>query len=220
MNDANIDANKSIFRRKKIKNGIEEEPQQDAKEIKIEDNKVIPPTTDKNNPYGLHNKLTEINEKIDLLSGKKKEDEKKKIKKYFKIPFKVKSKLKKNKDTRIQVILLRHNKGIIPTVGQYNEGIIEVGEKGYDGQGDVIWLWNNKIPTAIIPEWDLYPITRGRLLKEAEEMKRISHPQTVIIRMLALKESLKPKKGFGGAWIWILIGVAVLFYLFFGGGIK
>lgn len=186
-----------------------DKPPEPPKEMKKEE--------PKEKKHGLNQKLKDIDEKLEMITETKKHGEKAK-KKSFKLPLGMKGKLKKLAvKNKVQVMLLQHNKNILPTIGEIKEGLIVVGEKYYNGSDDVIWLWNGKIPTTIIPEWDLQPLTKSLLVKDAEDNKRIAHPQTIIIRALELKEALKLKKATGSV-IWYILGGLTLAYVLFGQG--
>jgi len=167
---------------------------------------------------GLKSKIEEINEKLNRITQETKtKDELKK--KAFKLPFRVKSQLKKLAlKNKVQVILLQNNRNIKTTIGELKDGMLLVGDKIYDGSTSGIWLWNGKFPTAIVPEWDLKPLTPEGLLSEATENKRLANPQSIIIRAIEFKESLQPKQIAGKTMIWLLIGGVIVFYVLFAGG--
>ena len=167
---------------------------------------------------GIKHKLDDLTEKIDLLTQETKVKKKMK-KKQFKLPMGMKAKLKKlAKKNKVQVMLLQSNKNIKPTIGEMKNGMLMIGEQVHDGSPDIIWLWDGKIPTAIVPEWDLKPLTADMLLEKAIENKRIIHPQTIMIRAFEFKEALQPKKISGKMAIWIFIIGAVVLYVLFAGG--
>lgn len=71
-----------------------------------------------------------------------------------------------------------------------------------------------KYPVLVIPEWDLEPLCRETLYKQAEEGK-LAKAQTVIIHNIMKAEGLlKGKKSFGSSIIWILLiaGIGYLAY--------
>lgn len=163
---------------------------------------------------GLSSQIKELTEKIDIITETKKI---KKEKKQFKIPYTVKSQLKKlAKKNKVQVILCQHNKNIMPTIGELKEGMLIVGDKIHEGSSDGIWLWNGKIPTAIVFEWDLKPLTSEGMYYSASKDKRISHPQAIMIRAMELKEAMQgTKKISGKVIIWVVIAAIVGGYILF-----
>ena len=164
---------------------------------------------------GLSHRLGEIDEKLDIITQGTKVKKKLKKKK-FKLPFWMKAKLKKlAKKNKVQVMLLQSNKNIKPTIGEIREGMLIIEDKIYYGSADIIWLWNGKVPTAIVPEWDLKPLTAEMLLEDAVKNKRVIHPQTIMIRAFEFKEAMQPKKLAGKTIIWLLIGGVVVFYVLF-----
>lgn len=167
---------------------------------------------------GLKSRLDELNEKLDTITQETKV--RKKLKKqHFKVPFRVKSQLKKLAlKGKVQVILLQNNRNIKPTVAQIKDGMILIGDKVYNGSSEGIWLWNGKFPTVLLPEWDLNPITPPKLQEEAVDKKRLADPQTFIIRAMMYKEALQPKALAGKTIIWIIIGAIVVLYVLFAGG--
>jgi len=174
---------------------------------------------------GLREQLDELNEKINVIAGVKKKKGKVKA---FKVPFNIKAQLKNvAKKKKVQVIYLQNNKNIKPTIGDIKEGMLIVEGKVYDGSSNFMWLWNGKIPTAIVPEWDLQPIhdktlarqiTAEELQSDAIQNKRLSDPQTIILRSMEHRESLVGKKLGSKAIIWIVIGGIIAAYILFAGG--
>jgi len=209
-------------RMRKPKEKKKEKPEEKKEEIK-EEKKIEEPREERK---GVTQTLHDMEEKLDRLTQE--EQTKKKLKKkQFKMPLKVKKQLKKlAMKNKVQVMLLQNNRNIKPTIGEIKNGILIVGDKYYDGSTDNIWFWNGKFPTIIQPEWDLKSITgylksinASELLGDAIENKRSADPQAIIIRAIQLAEVLQAKKPLSGkAFIWIGIGVIVLFYLLFAGG--
>jgi len=178
-------------------------------------------------------KLTKHNLTIDLkklknpgkvrdsvLMAERESIEKKMKKRSFKLPFKVKSQLKRlAKKNKIQVILMQRNKNFKPTIGELKYGMLVVDKENVvDCPLDCVGLWNGKTPTVILPDWDLRPISWSKLYKQTEEQKSWSDPQKIIIRRLEAKDFLATKALGGKSLIWIIIGAVVLGYLIFGGG--
>jgi hypothetical protein len=170
---------------------------------------------------GLSHKIDNIEEKLEIIVGTKTKKGKKKKKKSkdFKMPYSVKSKLKKlAKLKKAQVLLLEGN-NIRPVIGEVKDGMLLVGDRIYDGSVNYMWAWNGKaIPTFIVPEWDLRPLCRKELHEDAVENKRIIHPQTFIIRGIEASASLNSKKLSGKTMIWLGVGAIVVFYILFANG--
>lgn len=196
--------------KQRIRDAIKEKKEREEKVIEPE-----PPKELEQKPAGLTHQIKDLNEKMGMILGEK--ADKKMKKKTFKFPSKVKRQLKKlAKKNKLQVILLQHNKNIKPTIGELKEGMLFIGNKIYDGSTDCVWLWNGKFPTAIVAEWDLKPLTSDRLYTKTIEDNSISHPQTIMIRAMELKEVMQQKAGIGGkTLIWILIGGVIVFYVLF-----
>lgn len=166
----------------------------------------------------LKERLADLNDKLTKLGIISDKDSKLK-KKSFKVSGKVKAQIRKGaRKNKIQVILLKENKGILATIGEFKAGQLIVGDKAYDATADITWLWNGKIPTAIACEWDLRPITKNRLMRNTKTDESFSHPQVTIIRAIENRELESKKKLGGKALIWIIIGGIVIAYLIFGGG--
>lgn len=192
--------------KKQIKEEIKEK--EETKEIK----------EPKEKKTGLTTRLDDMSEKLDRITQETKTKEKLK-KKVFKLPFGVKSQLKKlAKKSKVQVLLLQNNRNIKATIGEMRDGMLLVGQKIYNGAANIVWLWNGKFPTAIVPEWDLQPLTPEGLHKEAVEGKRLAHPQTMIIRAIEFKEAMTPKKLGGKTLILLIIGGVIVIYILFAGG--
>ncbi len=188
-----------------------EEEQKKEQEKPIE---IQPPKEVEKKPVGLASQVKEMNEKIDMMTQAKTSKAKKKE---FKLPFGMKGQLKKlAKQNKVQIIYLQHNRNIKPTTAEIKEGMIIIDDKVYDGSTDGVWLWNGKIPTMLIAEWDLKPVTADRLLGKAIEDKSISHPQRIIIRAIEISELLQARgKVSSKMLIWGAIGLAIVGYVLF-----
>lgn len=207
---------KGIFtrlREKRLKQDIDKElpKKEEPKEQAIEE-----PQEKKT---GLRDQINEINEKLGVVMQEKKVEKNLK-KKNFRLPYNVKSKLKKiAMKHKVQAIVLQNNGNIKPTIADIKNGMLVIGDKLYDGSPTGLWLWDGKFPTMIVPEWDLRPISRESLYPDAVKNKRLADPQTIIIRGMEVKELLQDKKMLGGkGLIWIGIGAIVVFYVLFAGG--
>ncbi len=185
---------------------------------------------------GLVGQLAELNEKIDIISDKKKQEKKLKKKK-FKIPFRVKSQLKKLavKD-KVQVILLQRTKGIKPLIGEIKDGMLLIGkDQIYNGSVDATWLWNGKIPTMIVPEWDLQPLTPEGIKEmkttstmSAQELHnycirfgRSAVPGKIIIRAVEAKanQMLTGSKASVKTIILVIVVTLIIAAVLFSGGV-
>jgi hypothetical protein len=166
---------------------------------------------------GLKSRLDALDEKLDNLVLEEKV--RKNIKKQrFKMPFRVRSQLKKLAlKSKVLVILLQNNRNVKPTIAEIKDGMVILGDKVYNGCSEGIWLWNGKFPTVILPEWDLNPIMPSKLYREAVANNRLADPQTFIIRALMYKEMLQPKTIAGKTLIWVGIGAIVVLYVLFAG---
>lgn len=183
---------------------------------------------------GLIGQIQELNEKIDIISDKKKQEKKLKKKK-FKVPFKVKSQLKKLAvRNKVQVMLLQRTRNIKPVIGEIRDGMLLIKDMIYDGSVDSTWLWNGKYPTHIVPEWDLKPLTPDGI----EEMKRTSTmsaqdlynycikfgrlavPGKIIIRAIEAKQNAMLKgKANAKTIILTIVIVIIIMAVLFGGGL-
>lgn len=180
-------------------------------------------------PIGIKQQLDEISETLEVITQKKKEKQKLK-KKNFKLPFKVKSQLKKLAvKNKVQVMLLQRTRNIAPVVGELRDGMLLVGDNIYEGSVNYTWLWRGKFPTFIVPEWDLSPVNKERiddmrrtplsgeeLNKDTVSKFRSAEPQKIIIRAIEAKQNQMLRKPMNVKAILItivltLIGVAVLF---------
>ena len=175
--------------------------------------------------------MNEISKMLHLISQDEKVIKKLK-KKQFKLPGRVKSKLKKLAiKNKALVLLLQGSKGILPTIGERKSGMLTVGNNVYDGAVAGTWLWMGKYPTYIVPEWDLKPISkegidimRGKVLNSTElyydavKDKRLSDPQQIILRAMEAKENqmLKPPMNIKAIVITIVIVIIVMAVLFSG----
>lgn len=201
--------------RKKKKPEEKKEEQKEAKEeTKIEKPKSIEPET---KPTGLTAQLKEIKEDLGKITQES-QTKKKLKKKQFKMPFKVKSQLKKlAMKNKVQVILLQNNRNIKPTIGEIKDGMLLVGNKIHDGAANYMWLWNGKFPTVILPEWSINPLSAAELMGDATESKRLSDPQAIILRAIEFSESLQPKKMSSRMMIFIVIAIVIVGYVLFAG---
>lgn len=169
-------------------------------------------------PKGLRSEINDIKEQLKIFNELQDKNIKKKS---FSFPRKVKAQTKNLKKlmerNKIQVMLLKQTGSIHPVIGNLKNGMIIIGDQYHNGADDVIWHWEGKTPTAIIPEWDMQPVTKQTLMQSTSELKTWIHPQTIMIRAIEAKEALEKKKKIGGkALIWIIVIVAAAAYLMFG----
>ena len=184
---------------------------------------------------GLVGQLKELNEKIDIISQKDKQQKKLKKKK-FKLPFQVKSQLKKLAvKNKVQVMLLQRTRNIKPVIGEIRDGMLLIKDMIYNGSVDSTWLWNGKIPTMIVPEWDLKPLTPQGIeeMKETSTMSaqelmnycikfgRSAVPGKIIIRAIEAKQNqmLSGSKASMKTIIITIVIVIIIMAVLFSGGI-
>ena len=149
---------------------------------------------------------------------------KKSKKKNFKMPYKVKSAArnltKMMEKNKVQVLMFKISGGIHPTIGEINAGRLIIGEMFWNAADDIIWQWMGKIPTAVVLEWDMQPLTKRRLMDDTNTLKTWLHPQTIILRAIEAKEASEKMMGKQmKPMMFIVIGIIVIsaYYLFFGG---
>ncbi len=220
-------------------NPRELEPLKEEVEIPIPPEVVESPEKETEQPKeepkkkGLVGQLAELNEKIDIISQKGKQEKKLK-KKSFKLPFTVKSQLKKLAvKNKVQVMLLQRTRNILPVVGEIRDGMLIVGDNIFEGAVNYTWLWRGKYPTFIVPEWDLSPISKegidkmrgrpleaGEMLKDTRDNQRSSEPQKIILRAIEAKENLMLKgKVSSKAIILAVVVTLIIAAVLFGGGV-
>lgn len=194
------DADRRKLIEDKIK-GLQEESKKDAKSP--------------NEQLSLNQKIDKVLEYFDETVKSKKGKSKK-----YKLPTTVRAAIKNyEKKSKILVFLIRTNKALKPIVTQIFKGMVFINGNWYNVPVDSIMIYKDKmkyIPTIILPEWDLKPLTPDKLYGDAVENKRMIDPQTIIIRAIKAEQALTPKMGFGGkAWIWIVLaGIAVIYVIF------
>lgn len=157
-------------------------------------------------PIGMRQQLNDISETLDVITQKGKAVKKLK-KKNFKLPFRVKSQLKKLAvKNKVQVMLLQRTRNIAPVIGEIRDGMLLIGDNVYEGAVKYTWLWGGKFPTMVVPEWDLSPLSKEGIDKMrqplgAEELNkdtiknyRSAEPQKIIIRAIEAKENQMLRK--------------------------
>ncbi len=210
--DALIEEANKIFKKKKQKEeGIQiltEEPKQEP----IRENTPAP-MQEEGPQKGLGSQVKELNEKLDLLMPKIKEEKLKP----FKLPWNIRSKLKNlHKSNSVMVLLLRTDRTVQPMVAKIENGLIYVNEKWHNCATDFIYLWLGKSPMIVLPEWDLNPIGTKDYYDAIKEGRNVE-AQTVIIRAIEQAQIEEKKKLSGMMWIWIIIGAIIVGYVLFAG---
>ena len=95
-----------------------------------------------------------------------------------------------------------------------------MGDKYWNGACNFTWMWLGKTPTAIVPEWDMQPLTKERLVEDTNQLKTWIHPQTITIRAIEAKQAEEKTGGFKfKPMVFIVIGIVILaaYWIFFGG---
>ena len=162
----------------------------------------------------LSEKIDELNAKLQPLT-KTKKGETKELKLPFRIRMQQKRLAKKNKAA---VLLLRENRTAIWKIGQLKDGMVEVDGRQHNASIDFIFLYKNKLPFIILPEWSLDPIGTKDYY-DALDSGVLMSPQNIIIRKIEMAEIAKEGKGgrFSGmTWVIIGLGVVALLYFIFG----
>ena len=239
----NIDSKKVEKKKKQLNKGIEKEKLRKEKEKKEQEEEMpipTPPKEEQEEPKeepkkGLVGQLADLNEKIDIISQKNKQVEKLKKKK-FKIPFTVKSQLKKLAvKNKVQVMLLQRTRNIKPVIGEIRDGMLLIEDMIYNGSVDSTWLWNGKYPTHIVPEWDLQPLTPEGIkeMKDTSTMSaqelhnycirfgRSAVPEKIIIRAIEARQNqmITGGKASTKAIILTVVVTIIIAAVLFGGGV-
>jgi hypothetical protein len=138
--------------------------------------------------------------------------------KKFNLPFGVRSKARKaHKKNQILCFMLRNDCVIEPVFGLLENGLINIGDKYYDGSQAFIYHWKAKIPCVVIPEWQLTPFGTRHYFK-AKRDGNISDDQGIMIRAFEAKEAEGKKKVDMKIWIWAGIGIIIVAYALFARG--
>ena len=146
---------------------------------------------------------------IDITLEKRKSDRK------LKLPFGVRMAQKRMaKKNQLLVFYCRRNNTIWPKTAQLTDhGLLELDNKVYDGGKPYIFLYQGKIPAAIVFDWKMTPIT----IKDFEDKTTDNDAQNIILKAIEAKEFTTGSKFGGKALIWIGIIVIAALYLLFGG---
>ena len=184
---------------------------------------TIPPRKIENDgkPKSLLSRVDSIEDNLNRLTGLAPTKEQKKR---FKFPGFVKRQTRNLKKlmekNKVQAIVMKLSGGLQPTIADVSMGRIIVGEFYWDAADDYVWQWLGKTPTALLPEWDMKPLTKRRLVEDTNKLKTWIHPQTIILRQIA---AMRADEGRGKfqfkPMMWIIIGVVLIaaYYIFFGG---
>jgi hypothetical protein len=173
-------------------------------------------------PKSMMERMKEIE---DLMKSSKDMESSKTKKKAFKFPGRVKRQTRNLKKlmekNRIQAIILKRTGGIQPVIAELNKGTIIVGNHYWTSQLDYVWFWNGTIPTALLPEWDMQPVTMERLIDDTKESK--TWMDTEIILMDIIKSKMSSDAIKGGKikpMTLVIIGIVAVIagYVLFGGG--
>lgn len=164
----------------------------------------------------LVNRLGAIEEKLEQISPKPKVKEK---------PFKLKASIRAKARSahlknRVLVFYLGTNRVLTPVIAKIKNNMVQVNEKLYDASTWFYYVYqmgNKNIPCLVVPEWRMTPIGT-KDYEEAVKDKNTTDAQTIIIKAIEMKENLMTDKKMGGKmWIWIILGLAVVGYILFGG---
>lgn len=162
-------------------------------------------------PLTLTEKVDDIRKNIELITPKPKDKQK-----IFKLKWNIRSKLKKpHKTNRIVVHLLKINRNSTNVVAEIQDGMIKVNDKVHHCSTDFVYMLDGKYPEIILPEWSLMPIGTKDYYDAIENKQAGVDAQTVIIRAMERAEIESKKKLSGKVLIFILIGAAIIAYLFF-----
>lgn len=159
-----------------------------------------------------------LKSKLDrLLEVMEKEPEKKEKK--FKLPLGTaiggKSKVKKG---YALVVLLRTNGSTLMKFFPIRDDLVYISEIDtyHISSTDFIGYYK-KYPLIIVPEWDLQPLRRHKLFKEAVANERLAKPQRAIIQAIHASQ-LKPKSALAGTGLlWLIIGGIAVLYIIYAG---
>lgn len=162
--------------------------------------------------------ISDINEKLDALTGRDKETKKK----LFKMPWKVKGKMKKlHKKNRILYLKLLENKTADLNWAEIKGGMVNIDGILRDASPSFTYWLQGKYPLIIQPSWDVLPLGTKQFLEEMDTPeKKNAYEEKFIIR--AVERSQVEDKKFAFNWkILLLIGgaILVLWWVFFGGDI-
>ena len=180
-----------------------------------------PPKKIEDKPKGMIEDVKEIKESLQKLQGIEANKGKDK---QFKMPWGIKSKIRNpskmmNKNI-VLAIILKESGDIETKIANYQLGMIIVGDYMWNGEGAIYWRWQGKVPTVILCEWDIIPISKQRLVEDTDDLKTYLNPIRIGIRMIEAKQLLEKQKGKFNPMMFIIgaVVLAVGYFIFFGGG--
>lgn len=168
---------------------------------------------------GLNAKVSDIEKKLDLALGAKDTKEKKARLKKLNI-----NKIKRfNRGKNRSIIIMGAGQSLRLIKGEYINGMVRIGENYYDGSACYTWLWENKQPIYVIPEWSIRPLSSKEVYDKAVEEETLIDSQIITIRAAKLVEpDLGDEKGRKKANPMMIIGIVIAAviaaYVMFGGG--
>lgn len=169
---------------------------------------------EKHSESGLRSQVQELNEKLDILTNITKEHKTKP----FKMRWGIRSKLKKiAKKQMILVHLLRENRSTSFEFAKVEDGMIKINDKWRNCSIDFVWLLDGKYPEIILPEWSLQPIGTSDYYEALKNNSAGADAETVIINAMERAENESKSKFSPKILIWVLIGLAVVLFIVFGG---
>lgn len=155
-----------------------------------------------------------ISDKIDeiysLVKSEKKEDKKKLTKLEKKIRI---SKAKREKNFVTLLILKANASAEIQKLPIINDSVkLKKQDTYHVATSEYIWT-HRQFPFMILPEWDMKPISRKRLVEKTIEDKTWASPQKLLIHYMEVSK-VKPKMSLGGKGLFfVIIGVLIVLYL-------
>jgi|TARA_R100000501_G_C2621742_1_gene114977 hypothetical protein len=163
---------------------------------------------------GLKSKIDKIMERFEEMDKNPPKKEKK-----FKLPLgKRMGGTAKVKKGYALVILLRTNGSTLMNFFPIRDDLVYISDVDtyHISSTDFIGYYK-KYPLIILPEWDLQPLRRHKLYKEAIEHERLAKPQRAIIQAIHAAQ-LKQKSAFGGTGLlWLIIGGIAVLYIIYAG---
>jgi len=189
-------------------------PKKAAKKVEIPP-EIIENVVEPTKPLSMTEKIDELSDKMDILTQKKRLDKKKP----FRLPFSVRSQLKQlAKQNKLLVFYLKENRSVVPLVCPMKDGMIQIGDKVHNVSMAFTYMWQNKYPCIVLPEWDLLPVGTKQYF-DAVAANRTTNAQQIIIRNIKASEGgMLVKKLPGKTMVWIGIAVIVVLYVVFAGG--
>lgn len=187
-----------------------------GEEVKIEEANISEEKPIKEiKDVSLTSRMEQIDEKLDILTNKSNFKNKP-----YKMKWSMRRKLKTlHKKNKVLVNLLRTNRTAKFATAEIRDGVIQINDKFHECTTDFIYLLDGKHPMIVLPEWSLRPIGTKDYYDAIKNNEIGVDAQTVIIKMIEKAQQENKKTFDGKVWIWIGIGVLILAYVLFGGGI-